>query len=194
MLELIPHNQEVPNWNKKSGVENLDDDIFKTTVGFIKITKQYRFSYRQREHQEDLQNEEEERKTKKNRHKKESTRKDSKSKFHCFSRCPIDSLVRGVFFNAKEMELYLKTCRDHTHHQTRGKMYVKNWHTMTKLEKKLHDEEQDKVMIRNYIKILCQEILNLFDSGDFVKCGIKMLILHAFLATSGMYNFNKTLA
>ena len=138
----------------------------------------------QQEEDEDKNNNNKSNKKKnKKRHKKEG-----KSRYRCFSCHPLDSLIRGCFFNHKEMSLYLKVCQDHSRQQQqRGSQQQQEpVKFVSKSEKKAYDDKQDLVMLKSIVKHYCQEVLLLFDKSQFVESAIKMLILHAFLASSGI--------
>ena len=139
-----------------------------STVGFVKIRREYRFSYRSYTANKDTD--------------KVSKAKAPKSRYRCFSANPLDTLMRGVFFSHRESTLYIKACSDHSRQQSDS-----NAEKITsKTAKKQFDDTQDRLMLANITKEYCHRILQCLEEGQFVPSASWMLILHAFLASSGI--------
>ena len=153
-------------------------------MGFVKVHREYRFSYRwlsdSSAKSKDLKPSSKE--------KKEARAKEAKSRYRCFSGNPLDSLVRGVFFSQREATLYTKACSDHSRHQVdRGQNSNQDGdEVLSKSAKKRQDQQSDLALLASLIAKYCRNILRRFEDGKFTASATWMLILHAFLASSGI--------
>jgi len=169
-------------YSEKSGVTDSEND---GTVGFIKVRRVYRFSYRW--HAEASANNKDKDAESKSKERKGSRAKEGKSRYRCFSGNPLDSLVRGVFFSQKEATLYTKACTDHSRHQNSSDQSEQSsGQGLSKAARKKLDEEQDLALLASLTKQYCRHILRHFEDGQFTSSAIWMLITHAFLASSGI--------
>ena len=102
----------------------------------------------------------------------------------CFSPNPLDTLVRGIFFNSAELKLVLSLCWRHSAAIKARKEAQKPTDWLGRRKTKKDDETVDEDdLIGNVIRHYCVTALKLFDNGEFVRAASWMMLLQAFMSS-----------